>query len=91
MGLEIPDWFREQMQEEAKPDDLELWPEHADVFSLLCHMQTQLLCGPGGAYGLNYAVLDGVAERAGIARPTGQAWNDFRTLEAEFVAAVMER
>jgi len=70
---------------------VEIWPEHTGPFVLLCNMATQLLCGPGGAYGLNYAVIDSTAARAGIDVPTGQAWQDFRALEAEYVAAIMKK
>lgn len=68
---------------------MEIWPEHAEPFTLLCNMSSQLLCGPGRAYGLNYAVIDSTAARAGINPPTGQAWHDFRALESEYIAALM--
>lgn len=64
-----------------KPEDfetapLEVWPDNARAVHLFASVRTQWRVGPGGAYGLDYGVVDPRIDRMGLsdeARETLQA------------------
>lgn len=66
--------------EDFATEPLEIWPDNARAFNLFASVRTQWRVGPGGVYGLDYAVVDSRIDRMGLSD------GDREVLEAEIQA-----
>jgi len=59
-----------------------VWPCNVQAVNLFVQLGTQWLVGPGGPYGLNYAVLYQKLDRLGVSREEAERLEeDIRVLE----------
>jgi len=75
--------------EEADPEGV--WPENVPAVELFAAMQTQWRCGPVGAIGLDYGVLDWTAERSGLPQVTREVFQDLQVMETEALVMWAEK
>lgn len=71
----------------SAPKPLELWAENASAVALFQAVCTQWRMGPGGAIGLDYAVLPLVLRQLALrGRAAREAFAGLQTMEAEALA-----
>lgn len=77
------------LPEDVATADIELWPDNVATVDVFIGMGTQWRMGPGGATGLDYAVLPFVMRSVGIARPERQeVFDGLRVMEIEALGVI---
>ena len=77
--------------DDIETEDVEVWPDAWPAFCLFEALGTQWRLGPGGASGLDYAVIQGTAKMLGIKRrELERAFPDLRILESEALVVMAE-
>lgn len=72
-------------------EEIEVWPDAWRAFRLFESLSTQWRTGPGGASGLDYAVIPATAQMTGMKRSELPAiFSDLRTLEVEALLVMSE-
>ena len=83
--------FAAALAKAAANEEVLIWPENWQVWSLFADLRTQWSVGMGGRTGLQYLVLFDMLDRLGLEPAEWrQAFEDIQTMELAALAAMHE-
>jgi hypothetical protein len=74
-----------------KDQDVEIWPENWQIFSLFCQLSTQWNVGMSGVVGLRYEAVYPLLDRYFSGEEWDNAFDDIRLMESEVLNIQSER
>jgi hypothetical protein len=79
-----------QMQADNPPEQVcDIWPENEKAVDLFLALRTQLIVGPGGAVGINYAAIECVRRSVRLsARKASRLLPSLQIMENELLCLI---